>query len=328
MNVLPLRDGFRRPINYLRLSVTDRCNFRCTYCMPPEGVTPLEHGAILSYEEMLRVVRIAVGEGIRKVRVTGGEPLVRKGLLPFLGSLARLPGIEDLSLTTNGLLLAGMAEGLRGAGLRRVNVSLDTLRPDVFERVTRRPGLQKVLAGIAAARRAGLSPIKVNVVAMRGINDGEILDFAEFAEEGGYEVRFIEYMPAAADSWDSGQVLPAAEILAALRARYPLVPVAPESLSGPCRVFLLPRGGRVGVISPLSDHFCGGCNRLRLTASGSLRGCLFSQDETDLKGLLRGGVDDQVLASAIRDVVAQKPRAHHLGEPLDRHGIPMNRIGG
>ncbi|MDW7708928.1 MAG: GTP 3',8-cyclase MoaA [Deferrisomatales bacterium] len=323
-----LRDGFRRTINYLRLSVTDRCNLRCTYCMPPEGVAPLEHGAILSYEEMLRVVRVAVAEGIRKVRVTGGEPLVRRGLLGFVRELARIPGVEDLSLTTNGLLLGELASALRQAGLRRVNVSLDTLRPEVFAVITRRPGLERVLAGIDAARRAGLSPVKINVVAQRGVNDGEILDFAAFAEEGGYEVRFIELMPASREYWDADRVLSAAEILATLRTRYPLAPSVPDSLSGPCRVFLLPRGGRIGVISPLSEHFCGGCNRLRLTASGSLRGCLFSRDETDLRELLRAGADDRALASAVRDVVAHKPEAHRLGWTPPTDDLAMNRIGG
>jgi cyclic pyranopterin phosphate synthase len=324
-----LRDGFRRTIDYLRLSVTDRCNLRCIYCMPAAGVHPLDHTEILSYEEMLRIVRIAVGEGIRKVRVTGGEPLVRKGIVEFVGDLSRVAGVQDLSLTTNGLLLEEMAPHLRRAGLRRVNVSLDTLRPEVFERITRRPGLDRVLAGIEAARREGLSPVKVNVVALRGVNDGEILDFAAFAEEGGYEVRFIEFMPAEKDAWDETRLVPAAEILDTLRSRYPLVPLLAEKLSGPCRVFQLPKGGRVGVISPLSDHFCGGCNRLRLTATGSLRGCLFSREETDLRALLRSGAGDDELAAVLREVVARKPRGHGLQEgPAHGAGIAMSRIGG
>lgn len=324
-----LLDGFRRTIDYLRLSVTDRCNLRCVYCMPAAGVPSLDHTEILSYEEMLRIVRIAVAEGIRKVRVTGGEPLVRKGIAGFVRDLARVAGVQDLSLTTNGLLLEEMAPDLRRAGLRRVNVSLDTLRPEVFERITRRPGLARVLAGIEAARRVGLSPIKINVVALRGVNDGEILDFAAFAESGGYEVRFIEFMPAEKDAWDETRLVPAAEILETLRSRYPLVPLLAEKLSGPCRVFQLPRGGRVGVISPLSDHFCGACNRLRLTATGSLRGCLFSREETDLRALLRSGAGDADLAAVLRDVVARKPRGHGLQEePAHASGIAMNRIGG
>ncbi len=323
-----LHDAFRRRINYLRLSVTDRCNLRCTYCMPAEGIHPLGHGEILSYEELLRVVRVAVGQGIRKVRVTGGEPLVRRGVVDFVGAVARVAGVQDLSLTTNGLLLARDAEALRRAGLRRVNVSLDTLRPEVFARITRRPGLARVLEGIDAARRVGLDPIKVNVVVMRGVNDGELLDFASFAEEGGYEVRFIEFMPAEEEAWDSGRVVPAADILATLSTRYPLAPETAEGLSGPCRVFRLPRRGRVGVISPLSQHFCGGCNRLRLTATGSLRGCLFSREETDLRALLRSGADDEALAAVLRDVVAHKPEGHRLGETAHGCGIPMSRIGG
>jgi len=328
MTAPSLHDAFRRRINYLRLSITDRCNLRCTYCMPAEGIDPLDHGAILSYEELLRVVRVAVGQGIRKVRVTGGEPLVRRGVVDFIAALAGVEDVEDLSLTTNGVLLAGAAQALRRAGLRRVNVSLDTLRPEVFERITRRPGLERVLEGIDAARRAGLDPIKINVVVLRGTNGGELLDFAAFAEEGNYEVRFIEFMPSEEHSWDAGQVVPAAEILDTLRTRYPLVPEAAENLSGPCRVFRLPRRGRVGVISPLSDHFCGGCNRLRLTASGSLRGCLFSREETDLRALLRSGADDAALAAILRDVVAHKPEGHRVGESGRGCGIPMSRIGG
>ncbi|MBE0617338.1 MAG: GTP 3',8-cyclase MoaA [Proteobacteria bacterium] len=325
---MDLRDRFQRRINYLRLSVTDRCNLRCTYCMPAQGVHPLGHGEILSYEELLRVVRVAVGQGIRKVRVTGGEPLVRKGVVDFVAALAKVDGVQDLSLTTNGLLLAGTAHDLRRAGLRRVNVSLDTLRPDVFARVTRRQGLKRVLEGIAEARRVGLDPIKINVVVLRGVNDGELLDFAAFAEAGGYEVRFIEFMPSKEDTWDASQVVSASEILDVLRTRYALVPEAAANLAGPCRVFRLPGRGRVGVISPLSEHFCGGCNRLRLTATGSLRGCLFSREETDLRALLRAGANDEALGAVLREVVAGKPLGHRLEEEGPRDGIPMSRIGG
>jgi cyclic pyranopterin phosphate synthase len=330
MTASKLRDRFRRTINYLRISVTDRCNLRCTYCMPEQGVAPLRHGEILTYEEILRVARVAVGLGIQKVRVTGGEPLVRRDILGFLERLARIEGLDDLSLTTNGFLLADMATGLKRAGLGRVNVSLDTLRPDVFERITRRPGLDRVLNGLAAARRAGLEPIKVNVVALRGINDGEILDFANFAEEGGYEVRFIEFMPAAPNSWESSRLLAASEILAVLGSRYSLQPVEVVGAEGPSRTFSLSGGiGRVGVISPMSDHFCGNCNRLRLTAEGSLRSCLFSDAETDVRRLLRSTFDDDALAGAICEAVQRKPHGHTLGEP-DRHkcGLSMSKVGG
>lgn len=323
------RDRFLRTINYLRVSVTDRCNLRCTYCMPEEGVAPLDHGDILSYEEILRVARAAVGLGIGKIRVTGGEPLVRRGIVGFVRRVAAIPGVWDLSLTTNGLLLAEMAADLKAAGLRRVNVSLDTLRPEVFERVTRRKGLDRVLAGLAEARRVGLTPVKVNVVAMRGVNEGEILDFAEFAREGGYEVRFIEFMPANGETWAEERLLTAAQILETLRSRYPLESVPSEQGTGPSRAFLLPGGGRVGVISPLSDHFCGSCNRLRLTAEGRLRSCLFSDEETDVRELLRAGADDEALTEAILEAVQGKPQGHALGEE-GRHkcGLSMNRVGG
>lgn len=326
-----LEDRFRRRINYLRVSVTDRCNLRCTYCMPEEGVVPLGHEAILSYEEILRVARIALGLGIEKIRITGGEPLVRRGILAFIEKMAALPGLQDLSLTTNGLLLASMAQQLRQAGLRRVNVSLDTLRPEVFRRITRFDGLERVLDGLRAAQGAALSPIKVNVVAMRGVNDEEVVDFAAFAQETGYEVRFIEFMPSRADAWEQTTVLTAAEILQILSDHFRLVPVVADGPAGPSRTFALPGGGRVGVISPMSDHFCGTCNRLRLTAEGRLRSCLFSSRETDLRSLLRTGADDDALAGLIRGAVEGKPERHGLGEDVteDRGcGFAMSRVGG
>ncbi len=324
-----LQDRYHRQINYLRVSITDRCNLRCTYCMPEEGVQPLAHDAILSYEEILRVARVAVELGIRKIRVTGGEPLVRRGVVPFIERLAALPGVNDLSLTTNGLLLPQLAGPLHRAGLRRVNVSLDTLRPDRFHRVTRRHGFREVLAALQAAREVGLAPIKVNVVVIRGFNDDEIPAFAAFAQEHGYEVRFIEFMPARPDVWTSGHLVPAAEILETLRAHTPLEP-AGEGQGGPSRMFALPGGGRVGVISPLSDHFCGTCNRLRLTAAGRLRTCLFSDQEVDLRAVLRSGSDDRTLAAVLQDAVARKPEGHGLGcdAPPDADRPAMSRIGG
>jgi len=329
MNAAPLHDRYRRVINYLRLSVTDRCNLRCTYCMPAGGVRLLGHGEILSYEELLRVARIAARLGIRKVRITGGEPLVRRGILDFVARLAAEPGVEDLSLTTNGLLLGSMAADLRAAGLRRVNVSLDTLRPEVFGAITRRPGLDKVLAGLEAARRAGLDPVKINVVAMRGVNDGELADFVAFAGRGGYEVRFIEFMPSGQGAWDEARVLSCAEILEVLRKRYDLQPLEGGPGCGPSRMFACPEGGRVGVISPLSDHFCGTCNRLRLTAEGRLRSCLFAQEELDLRALLRSGAADEELAGAIRAVVQGKPERHGLlGGGGASGGLAMSRVGG
>ncbi len=270
-----------------------------------------------------------MGLGIRKVRITGGEPLVRRGIVDFVARLASQSGVEDLSLTTNGLLLGAMAAELRAAGLRRVNVSLDTLRPEVFRNVTRRPGLDKVLAGLEAARRVGLDPVKINVVAMRGVNDGELGDFVAFAEQGGYEVRFIEFMPSGHGAWDAAGVLSCVEILETLRERYDLQPLEGEAGCGPSRMFASRGGGRVGVISPLSDHFCGTCNRLRLTAEGRLRSCLFSADELDLRALLRSGAGDEELAGAIRAVVQGKPERHALSERGGASGgLAMSRVGG
>ncbi len=325
----PLEDGFRRRINYLRVSVTDRCNLRCTYCMPEAGVPPLPPAEILSNQEILRVTRVAVALGIRKVRITGGEPLVRRGIQDLVSDLAALTGVQDLSLTTNGLLLAEACASLKAAGLQRVNVSLDTLKPEVFLRITRRPGLDRVLAGIDRARGVGLAPVKVNVVALRGVNDGEILGFAEFAQAQGVAVRFIEFMPANGEPWEDARLLSAGEILAIVGARYALVPEGASGDAGPSRSFRLPGGGSIGVISPLTDHFCGTCNRLRLTAEGKLRSCLFSDEETDLRGLLRGGADDEELARAIRTAATRKPQGHRLGDQ-GRHkcGLAMNRVGG
>ncbi|MBI5445117.1 MAG: GTP 3',8-cyclase MoaA [Deltaproteobacteria bacterium] len=324
-----LQDRYSRRINYLRVSITDRCNLRCTYCMPAQGLDLLSHEDILSYEEILRVSRVAIGLGIEKIRITGGEPLVRRGVVDFIARVGALPGLKDLSLTTNGLLLADMAEELRRAGLRRVNVSLDTLDPTRFQAVARRPGLEQVLRGLQAAKECGLTPVKVNVVAMRGTNDDEIEHFAEFARENGFEVRFIEFMPARPDEWDAARFLTAAEVLEALRRRYDLVPFEGGAASGPSRTFLLPGGGRVGVISPLSEHFCGRCNRLRLTAEGRLRSCLFSERETDLRSILRRSADEAELSRAILDAVHHKPEGHRLGEE-ERHkcGLAMSRVGG
>ncbi len=325
-----LRDNFSRRINYLRVSVTDRCNLRCLYCMPPDGVEALPHGHILTYEEIERVVGIAIGLGITKVRITGGEPLVRKGITGFIGAVAAMRGLEDLSLTTNGVLLAGMAAELKAAGLKRVNVSLDTLKPEVFERIAQRPYLCEVLKGIDGATAAGLLPVKVNVVAMRGVNDGEIIDFADFARERAIEVRFIEFMPSRADAWRADTFVPASEILDTIRTKYELTAVGgTASHSGPGRIFSLPDAGRVGVISPLSDHFCGNCNRLRLTSDGRLRSCLFSNAEIDLKAKLRDGSDDAAVSALLKRAVAEKPEKHTADAYRDEHcGMAMNRIGG
>lgn len=325
----PLEDRFRRRINYLRVSVTDRCNLRCSYCMPAEGVAPLAHGEVLSYEEILRVARVALAVGIEKIRITGGEPLVRKGIVGFVERVAALPGLADLSLTTNGVLLADMAADLRRAGLRRVNVSLDSLRPEVFARITRTAALPRVLQGIEAARAAGLAPLKVNVVVIRGENDEELHDFAEFARRTGCEVRFIEFMPARPEAWEGERVVPSAEILETLGRSYDLRPVPGGGTAGPSRTFELPGGGHVGVISPLSDHFCGRCNRLRLTAEGRLRSCLFSDHEIDLRSVLRSTHDDVALAERLQEAVLHKPERHAVaGGECEESSLAMSRVGG
>ncbi|TAL18720.1 GTP 3',8-cyclase MoaA [bacterium] len=327
-----LLDSFSRRINYLRISVTDRCNLRCRYCMPAEGVKLLGHGEVLTYEELLRVARIALETGISKIRITGGEPLVRRGICDFLRQLSSLGGLKDLALTTNGTLLSEMAEDLRAAGLRRINVSLDTLKPETFAEITRVDALQKVLDGIAAAKRAGLDPVKVNVVVMRGVNDGEIPDFVNFASDNDLEVRFIEFMPSRDDTWEKSALVPAEEILGIISSRFELTPVEREVSAGPCRVFRLPKAGRIGVISPMSDHFCGECNRVRLTADGKLRGCLFSSRELDLKTILRDPAQsDEAVKKALLDTIMGKPEGHKLEERSDageKCGLSMNRVGG
>ncbi len=329
MSQTKLTDTYKRRINYLRVSVTDRCNLRCLYCMPEEGVPLLGHGEILTFEEILRVVRISVGLGIRKVRVTGGEPLVRKNILGFIRELSSIEGIDDLSLTTNGLFLPQMAEGLAQSGLKRVNISLDTLRAETFKKITRRDGLDIVLKGIEAARKAGLGPIKINVVAMRGVNDTEILDFAQFAMDNDLAVRFIEFMPSRQDKWTEEQLVGADEILATLASRYELKDYAQsEATAGPGRMFTLPGSGRIGVISPMSNHFCSRCNRLRLTANGRLRGCLFSSTEADLKAPLRDGSSDKAIAKIVEAAVEEKPEGHDLNGEATSTGVKMSRVGG
>ena len=328
VKVMELTDTFGRTINYLRLSVTDRCNMRCVYCMPAEGVAKLTHSDILSYEELEFIARTAVSLGIEKIRVTGGEPLVRKGIVPFLSRLAEIPGLRQLVLTTNGLHLPEMAESLRRAGVQRLNISLDSLRPATFARITRGADLQRVLDGIAAAEQVGF-PIKINVVVMRGVNDDELFDFAALTLERPLTVRFIEYMPAIrAENWES-QVVAGDAILEQLARRFSLAPVERDGLAGPARVFRLAgAAGTVGVITPVSGHFCGECNRIRVTSSGRVRSCLFSEAGLDLKPLLEKR-DEAGLAAALRSVVVNKPGQHALASADDSHKpFAMSAIGG
>jgi cyclic pyranopterin phosphate synthase len=327
----PLVDGHGRPIGDVRISVTDRCNFRCQYCMPAEGLPWLERSALLTYEEIERLVRIMSAMGVHDVRLTGGEPLVRKELWRLVERIAAIEDVHDLSLTTNGFLLARQVEDLVGAGLRRVNVSLDSLAPDRFFQLTRRDALHQVLEGLEAAQRyEQLRPIKVNVVALKDFTEDEVLRFAEFARRHPYEVRFIEFMPLDADrAWTRDKVLPNAEIVAMIDAVYPLEPVGRER-HGTARRYRFADGtGEMGFISPVSEPFCGDCNRIRLTAEGELRTCLFSMTETDLREPLRSGASDADLEEIIRDAVWRKELKHHVNDAgFVQPARTMSRIGG
>jgi cyclic pyranopterin phosphate synthase len=327
-------DMFHRPINYLRVSVTDRCNLRCVYCMPPEGVAPRTHAEILSYEEIELIVRAAAELGISKVRLTGGEPLARLGLADLVRLLARIPGVDDLSMTTNGTLLPKYAHELAEAGLQRVNISLDTLHPERFARITRRGKLRDALAGIDAALRAGLRPVKINTVVIRGLNDDEIIDLARKAVIDGWHVRFIEWMPVGHaisqdQSWGEA-VMTAAEMREQIGAALgPLEAVQVEAGAGPARYYRLPGGqGTVGFISPVSEHFCSGCNRLRLTADGQLRPCLLSDYEIDLRTPLRQGAGIGEIKDLLLRGIGQKPEQHHLREREWVEKRVMAQIGG
>jgi cyclic pyranopterin phosphate synthase len=320
-----ISDSFQRPINYLRISVTDRCNLRCVYCMPAGGNPLMPRSEILRYEEIQAIARAAAELGITKVRLTGGEPLVRAQLTRLVRMLSQIDGIDDISLTTNGLLLRQYAAPLKQAGLKRVNISLDTLRPETFRRITTNGKLGDVLAGIETARRANLDPVKVNMVVMRGINDDEILDFARLTAGQGWHVRFIEPMPFAARL----EFVPVSEIQERLLSFGALEPYPFSQGNGPAKYFRFPRAsGTIGFISPLSEHFCFSCNRLRLTADGQLHPCLLSDVEVDLRQPLRQGASPEELSQLIRQAVASKPERHRLGEGISTPKRPMCQVGG
>ena len=327
----PLVDGHGRAIGDVRISVTDRCNFRCQYCMPAEGLPWLDRSALLSYEEIERIVSILAGMGVHDVRLTGGEPLVRKDLWRLVERLSALEDVHDLSLTTNGYLLERQVGDLVRAGLRRVNVSLDALAPDRFFQLTRRDSLAQVLAGLAAAERhPELRPIKVNVVAIKGFTEDEVLSFADFARRNPYEVRFIEFMPLDADrSWSREQVLPNEDVRAIIETRYELEPIGRERSGTARRWRFADGGGEIGFISPVTQPFCGDCNRIRITAEGELRTCLFSMTETDLREPLRSGASDADIERIVRDAVWRKELKHHVNEPgFVQPARTMSRIGG
>ena len=327
-------DAYNRPISYLRISVTDRCNLRCIYCMPLEGVPWHSHEEILRYAEIEIIVRTAAELGINKIRLTGGEPLVRRGIVDLVRALARIPGIDDLAMTTNGTLLARYAEDLAGAGLRRVNVSLDTLRPERFHSITRLGRLEDVLNGMEAAQQAGLEPVKINTVVMRGMNDDEVVDFARQTMESGWNVRFIEPMPVGNGVLAEGEwrkrVVTGKEIRWQIEAALgPLEPAKMRAGNGPARYYRLPGAdGTLGFITPISEHFCHRCNRLRLTADGQLRPCLLSDYEIDLRTPLRQGADVAQIKELLLQGIASKPQQHHLDEQERPENRGMSEIGG
>jgi len=327
----PLLDGHGREISDLRVSVTDRCNFRCQYCMPADGLPWLDREEILSFEEIERIVRLLARMGITDLRLTGGEPLVRRDFPRLVSMLAGVPGIEDLSLTTNAYLLERDADALVEAGITRVNVSIDSLQRDRFFQLTRRDSLPQVLAGLEAiGRHPSVQPIKVNAVALRGFTEEEALPFAEFARSTSYQVRFIEFMPLDGDhAWSKDQVLTGEEIRAIVDRVYPLEE-RPREPHATARVFRFKDGkGELGFINPVSEPFCADCNRIRLTADGKLRTCLFSIHETDLRAVLRGGASDGELETVVRDAVWRKELKHRVGEPGFRQPPrTMSAIGG
>ena len=381
-SLLPLIDTFGRLHNNLRISVTDRCNIRCFYCMPAEDVQFMDKAELLSFEEIERFVRVAVPLGIDKLRLTGGEPLVRRELHKLVRMLAAIPGVKDIGLTTNGIFLAEQAADLYEAGLRRINVSLDALTPEKFKQFTRRDGFEKVIEGIQAAQRVGFDPVKINAVSVRGMTEDEIVPFGHFARETGAEVRFIEYMPLDADNaWERGKVLFAHEIIEKLSAELmPLIPVdnarcgrspdrataadrrsplpsasieegdlrssesagsgdprttvgdprATTGHGGPATDFVFEDGiGRIGFIASISQPFCMSCNRIRITADGKLRNCLFSLEETDVRSLLRGEATDDQIVAAIRSSVAAKKEGHEINTArFIQPARPMYSIGG
>lgn len=326
-----MRDGYGREINYMRLSITDKCNYRCKYCMPEEGIPDLGHDQILRYEELEAIVKASVGLGINKFRLTGGEPLVRRGIVDFVALLRSIPGVTELVMTTNGALLAELAKPLKEVGLDRVNISLDTLRPTRFKEITRCGDLNDVLAGIAAAKAAGFSPIKLNVVTMKGFNDDEIMDFVELTLEDHFEVRFIELMPFKGNKDMSYGYISTEEIKGRIPA---LIPIDnPLYESGVAQLYSLPGAkGYIGFISPLSDCFCPTCNKVRITSDGELKTCLHSNREYDLRPYLKrtskGDFDIELLKNSIEGAIMTKEECHHL-EPgratVDRN---MNKIGG
>jgi len=326
-----LLDPYKRKINYLRISVTDRCNLRCRYCMPEEGIPLISHQDILTYEEMLRIVRVFASEGISKVRLTGGEPLVRKGIVDFISRLSQIEEIKDLSLTTNGLLLKDLADVLKHAGLKRVNISLDSLKRERFHQITRRDDFERVWSGIEEALRVGLTPIKINMVAIRGVNDDEIEAFARLTLHLPVTVRYIEYMPSGnGEDWKKSDLLTTPQIKSRLEKVGPLICITSDPWDGPAKRFRIEGAmGEIGLIGAVSSHFCEECNRIRLTPDGKIRTCLFSDDEIDVREILRNGGTDQDLKDRLLVALRTKPERHHINShQFKKCQRNMSAIGG
>src|SRR5258708_3478515 len=329
----PLTDSYGRRIKSMRISITDKCNFRCVYCMPAEGLPWLPRAEILSYEEIARLTQVAVGLGIEQVRLTGGEPLVRRDMPELIRLLRAIPGLRSLSLTTNGVLLTKLAGQLADAGLTRINVSVDSLVRERFAEMTRRDALDQVLAGLEELERhPSIRPVKINAVAMRGFTEPEVLDFVRLARRKPYVMRWIEFMPLDADQiWRKEDILTGAEIRAIIEAEYgPLVPITTGDPSETARRYTFADGiGEVGFINPVSEPFCATCDRIRLTADGQLRTCLFATEETDLRAVIRSDASDDVLASTIRQAVWNKELKHYIGDKrFKRANRSMSMIGG
>ena len=326
-----LQDSFGRIIEDLRISVTERCNFRCVYCLPEGDHIHGTKTSVLSYEEIERLTRVLVGLGIRKVRVTGGEPLLRRDLEVLVAKLAAIDGVDDLAITTNGFFLAEKIAALAAAGLRRVNLSIDSLDPGKFALLTGSDVLDKVLNSLTAVENAGLTPVKINAVIIRGYNDDEIVALAEFSRRTGHIVRFIEFMPLDNGKvWKRNMVVPASEIFKAIDARWRLVPIASNHSSETAQRYAFEDGGgEIGIIAPVTQPFCGSCNRIRLTADGQVRTCLFSLTEHDTVTLLRNGKSDEDLAEFFHTVIAQKEDGHHINDPdFVQPARTMSHIGG
>ncbi|MFY9586696.1 MAG: GTP 3',8-cyclase MoaA [Actinomycetota bacterium] len=331
MSADPILDRFGRVATDLRVSVTDRCNLRCTYCMPPEGVEWLPRSEILDYEEIARLVGVFHGMGVRTVRLTGGEPTVRRDVAVLVAKIRDVAPDVDLSMTTNGLMLDELAKPLAAAGLDRVNVSVDSLLQHRFAEMTRRDALDRVFAGLRAADEAGLTPIKLNCVVLRATNEDEVADFAAYARATGYEIRFIEYMPLDAQhAWERAKVVPSREVLARIADRFPLIP---EEAHGPAPAttyrFADGAPGSVGVIASVTEPFCESCDRMRITADGQFRTCLFALTETDLRGALRSGATDDAIEGLVRAAMWDKGPGHRINHPdFVQPGRAMSAIGG